>query len=154
MEIVTQAVRLLKNEKLRTMSIDLETDGCFNREENEERTLLVLKEINEMINCAFSLVSQQPALLPLYRQMIESAVANMPNARQFDVVMETAFNDIYKELNTPDAPTKQGTEELINLQRRKADQDYVIKKEQNEIKREELNLKKIQTLSDISSDRK
>lgn len=154
MEIVTSAVRLLKNDKLRTMSIDLETDGCFNREEDEQRTLLVLKEINEMINCAFSLVSQQPALLPLYRQMIESAVANIPNARQFDIVMETAFNDIKKELNAPDTPQKQGTEELINLQKQKANQDYAIKKEQNEIKREELNLKKVQTLNEISSSQK
>ena len=153
MDVVLQAVKLLKNEKLRTMSIDLETDGSFNREADEERTLLVLKEINEMINCAFGLVSQQPALLPLYRQMIESAVANIPSARQFDVVMETAFDNISKELNAPEEQLPQNPNEMINLQKQKVAQDYEIKKEQNEIKREELNLKKVQTLNELSSDK-
>ncbi|MBP5352550.1 MAG: hypothetical protein J6Y91_02140 [Alphaproteobacteria bacterium] len=148
MNVALQAIRLLKNEKLRGMTIDLETDGSFNQEQNEERTLAVLKDVHEMISQAFAIVSQQPALLPLYRQMLESAIANMPNARQFDIVMETAFERISAELNKPDEKPADKPSEWMQLQQQKADQDYAIKKEQNEIKREELDLKKVQALAD------
>ena len=145
------AVKLLKSDKLRGMVIDLETDGCFNLEQEEERTLKVLKNVHELINQAFNIVSQQPALLPLYRQMLESAVATMPKARQFSLIMDTVFNRIEQELNKPETPENapSGNEEIVKLQAQKNNQDYAIKKEQNDLKREELNLKKVQTFSDL-----
>ncbi|MBR3675996.1 MAG: hypothetical protein IKN71_02560 [Alphaproteobacteria bacterium] len=144
------AVKLLKSEKLRGMVIDLETDGCFNQEQEEERTLKVLHNVHDLISQAFNIVSQQPALLPLYRQMLESAVATMPKARQFNAVMDTVFNKIAQELNKPDEVLNSPNNgEILKLQEQKNNQDYEIKKEQNLIKREELELKKIKTLSDL-----
>jgi hypothetical protein len=144
------AVKLLKSEKLRGMVIDLETDGCFNQEQEEERTLKVLHNVHDLISQAFNIVSQQPALLPLYRQMLESAVATMPKARQFNAVMDTVFNKIAQELNKPDEVlSSPNNGEILKLQEQKNNQDYEIKKEQNLIKREELELKKIKTLSDL-----
>lgn len=148
------AVRLLKSDKLRGMVIDLETDGCFDVAQDEERTLKVLNSVHNLINQAFNIVSQQPALLPLYRQMLESAVAAMPKARQFNAVMDTVFNQISQELNKPDEPPSTNNQEIVNLQKQKNNQDYEIKKEQNEIKREELNLKKVQTFSDLARNSK
>lgn len=151
-QIALNAIKILKSEKLRGMVIDIETDGCFNIERDEERTLNVLKNVHNIITQAFGIVSNQPALLPLYRQMLESAVATMPRARQFETVMETAFNKIEKELNTPEQPQQlaQPNKEIIALQKQKLDQDFAIKKEQNEIKREELNLKKAEKIYDIN----
>lgn len=149
------AVKLLKSEKLRGMVIDLETDGCFNLEQEEERTLKIIQNIHNLINQAFNIVSQQPALLPLYRQMLDSAVATMPKARQFSAVMDTVFNKIAQELNKPDeAATSPNNGEIMKLQEQKNNQDYEIKKEQNLIKREELELKKIKTLSDLRNEAK
>ena len=151
-QVALNAVKLLKSEKLRGMVIDLETDGCFNLERDEERTLNVLKNVHNIITQAFGIVSGQPALLPLYRQMLESAVATMPRARQFEAVMEESFNKIENELNTPEQPQPpaQPNKEIIALQKQKLDHDFAIKKEQNEIKREELNLKKAEKLYDIN----
>lgn len=142
------AVRVLKADKLRSMIIDLETDGCYDLEQEEERTLKVLRNINDIINMAFGIVSKQPALLPLYKQMLESAVAGIPKARQFDAVLENAFKKIDKELNTPEEPQETKNNPMLELQKQKNNQDYAIKKEQNEIKREELNLKKAEALAD------
>lgn len=144
------AVKLLKSEKLRGMVIDLETDGCFNQEQEEERTLKVLHNVHDLISQAFNIVSQQPALLPLYRQMLESAVATMPKARQFTAVMDGVFNKITQELNKPDEVLNSPNNgEILKLQEQKNNQDYEIKKEQNLIKREELELKKIKTFSEL-----
>lgn len=146
-QLVEKAVKLLKTEKLRGMVIELETDGSFNQTEDEERVLKVLNNINEMINLAFNVVSKQPALLPLYRRMIESAVASMPNARQFETVIEEAFRKIETEFNTPDVPPTPQSNPVVELENKKAEQDFVIKKEQNQIKREELELKKAAQLT-------
>ncbi|MEE6206621.1 MAG: hypothetical protein VZR95_01025 [Alphaproteobacteria bacterium] len=145
---VIAAVKLLKTDKLRGMIIDLETDGCYNQDVEEDKILKVLQNINEMITLAFGIVSKQPALLPFYRRMIESAVATMPNARQFDAVMDEAFDKISAELNTPDVPSNSQPNEMLELQKQKNAQDYAIKKEQNELKREELNLKKAVAIAD------
>lgn len=139
---ITAAIKLLKHEKLRSMVIDLETDGCYNKDAAEQKILNTLTNINAMIGASFNVVSNQPALLPLYRQMIESAVATMPNARQFDEVMNEAFNAIENEFNKPDEPEPKVVNPAVEIQRQKMEQDYAIKKEQNELKREELNLKK------------
>lgn len=152
MDTALKAVKLLKSDKLRSMIIDLETDGCFDLEKDEQKTLTVLKNVHEIISQAFGIVSQQPALLPLYRQMLESAVATMPRARQFDAVMEQAFGKIAQDLNTPEAEDKQLPQNnaVLELQKQKNDQDFAIKKEQNQIKREELNLKKAEALAQLT----
>lgn len=149
MATVFAAVKLLKTDKLRGMTIDLETDGCYNQDVEEEKILKVLQNINEMITLAFGIVSKQPALLPLYRRMIESAVATMPNARQFDTAMDEAFDKISAELNAPDEPQNTpNNNDVLEIQKQKNAQDYAIKKEQNELKREELNLKKAIAIAD------
>ncbi len=147
----TNAVRILKAEKLRGLIIDLETDGCFNIEKEEERTLRVLKNVHELISQAFGIVSQQPALLPLYRQMLESAMSTMPKARQFDAVIDSTFEKIAGELSKPDEVPTAGNNELLELQKQKNAQDFAIKKEQNDLKREELELKKFGVLNDAAS---
>jgi hypothetical protein len=146
------AIRLLKTEKLRGLVIDLETDGCFNVEREEERTLKVLKNVHELISQAFGIVSQQPALLPFYRQMLESAMSTMPKARQFDTVMDAAFDKISAELSKPDEPpAANNNNEYLEIQKQKNAQDFAIKKEQNEIKREELDLKKFEALNEAAA---
>ncbi len=140
------AIKLLKQNKLRQMVIDLETDGCYDQEAAVARILDTLNNINLMIAKSFDVVSKQPALLPLYRQMIESAVATMPNARQFDAAMLSSFNAIEDEFKKPDEPPvdlgAKAQQTAVAMTQQKLAQDYDIKKEQNAIKREELNLKK------------
>ncbi|MBP5215504.1 MAG: hypothetical protein J6039_02990 [Alphaproteobacteria bacterium] len=148
MDKAIQAVKILKTSKLKGMIIDLETDGCYDIAGEEERTMKVLNNINEIIVKAFGLVSEQPALLPLYKQMLESAVATMPKARQFNSVMDTAFEHIEKELNAPEPKLERQDAAYLELQKQKISQDYNIKKEQNEIKREELDLKKAELLNE------
>ena len=146
MQKAVTAVKLLKHDKLRKIVIDLETDGCYDQETAVARILDTLNNINGMIAKSFDVVSKQPALLPLYRQMIESAVATMPNARQFDAAMIRSFDAISDEFDKPDEPetnpnaAAQNT--MATIEQQKLAQDYDIKKEQNAIKREELNLKK------------
>jgi hypothetical protein len=87
-------------------------------------------------------ISQQPLLLPLYKQMIESVVLTLPNARQYEPVLDDAFNKIAQELAQP-TPEQPNPEMLkVQNQAQKDAKDYEIKKEANQIKAGELALKK------------
>ena len=75
--------------------------------------------------------------------MIASLVATMPNARQYDSVLEYCFDKITEEFNQPDAPqsTMNLQQQFIQLQNQKTLTELAIKKDQNDIKRMELQLK-------------
>ena len=82
--------------------------------------------------------------------MIEAAAATLSNARQFENVLEQVFDKISAELNAPDPQMQPAEDKMVALQTQKMQQDFAIKQEQNQIKREELDLKKITELNKIS----
>ena len=89
---------------------------------------------------AFNVISAQPLLLPLYKQMIESMAVTLPQARQFSSVIESVFESVQHEFSKEDKPDPEmikATTELLKNQN-----DFEIKRQANTIKQEEVNLKK------------
>ena len=141
-EVLMQAVELLRTQKLRGMALGIETDTVFNQDAEAEKALSAVKTINEMINTAFQAVSAQPLLLPVYKQMIMSIVATLPNARQFEAVIDDALNKIAQQLSQPKQPQPNPQLMAVQNQATKNQQEFAIKKEQNQLKGQELALKK------------
>lgn len=141
-KVLMQAVELLKTQKLRGMALGIETDTVFNQDAEAEKALSAVKTINEMINTAFQAVSAQPLLLPVYKQMIMSIVATLPNARQFEAVIDDALNKIAQQLSQPKQPQPNPQLMAVQNQATKNQQEFAIKKEQNQLKGQELALKK------------
>ncbi len=141
-KVLMQAVELLKTQKLRGMALGIETDTVFNQDAEAEKALSAVKTINEMINTAFQAVSAQPLLLPVYKQMIISIVATLPNARQFEAVIDDALNKIAQQLSQPKQPQPNPQLMAVQNQATKNQQEFAIKKEQNQLKGQELALKK------------
>ena len=135
--IAKQAVALLKTEKLRGMTLRVESDAVFDKEAEQQNALNGVKTVHEMIKEAFALVSQQPLLLPLYRVMIEAVVASMPRARMFENVLEQAFENISKELAQPDEKSGQAQalqNSLLAGQTQAAQEKNLLKRKELEIK--------------------
>lgn len=144
------AVELLRTEKLRGMILGIESDVTFSESDSNAKNMDAIKTIHTLIGQAFDIVSKQPALLDLYRQMISSIVAGMSNARQYDSVLNSCFDKISAELLAPDEPKpEQPNTSLLalELEREKNTLDYQIKKEQNDIKKAELLFKQQQETS-------
>lgn len=142
-----KAVSVLKNDKLRDMVLGIESDLTFNEADKKAQNIEAVTSIHTMIAQAFDVVSKQPALLDLYRQMISSIVACLSNARQYEGVLSQCFDKISQEFATPDAPIapRLDTQLLaLQMQNQRNAWDYEIKKEQNEIKKTELMMKKQQ----------
>ena len=147
--IVMQAIALLKTDKIRNLTLGIETDTSFMQDEEADKTLNAVKTIHEMVTAAFQVVSAQPALLPLYKQMIDSVVVTLPNTRQFSAAIDETFARIEAELAQPEQ--EQPNPDMIRAQadmaRAQADQvknanEFQIKQEANAIKQEEVALKK------------
>lgn len=139
--LVMQAITLLKENKTRDLFIGIETDITFTQDQEQEKAVEVVKLINDMVTSSFGAITAQPLLLPLYKQMLESVIITLPNARQFEPIIDDVFNKISEQLST-----QQKEEPNPDLIRAQADQqkvanDFKIKTEQNVIKREELALK-------------
>ena len=144
------AVELLRAEKLRGMILGIESDVTFSESDSAAKNMEAIKTIHTMIGQAFDIVSKQPLLLDLYRQMISSIVAGMSNARQYDSVLNSCFDKISAELSAPDEPKPEQPNTALlalNLEREKNNLDYQIKKEQNDIKKAELLFKQQQETS-------
>jgi hypothetical protein len=148
-QIVGAAIQLLKSDKLRNLTLGVETDTSFMQDEEAEKTLDAVKTIHEMITAAFQTVSAQPALLTLYKKMIESVVVTLPNTRQFTAAIDDTFNRIEQELAQPDEeqPNPDVIRAQADMMRAQADQvknanEYQVKQEANAIKEQEVQLKK------------
>lgn len=148
-QFVDAAIQLLKSDKLRNLTLGVETDTSFMQDEEAEKTLDAVKTIHEMITAAFQTVSAQPALLTLYKKMIESVVITLPNTRQFTAVIDDTFNRIEQELAQPDEeqPNPDVIRAQADMMRAQADQvknanEYQVKQEANAIKEQEVQLKK------------
>jgi len=140
--IVMAAIQLLKQEKMRNLTLGVETDSSFMQSEELEKTTEAVKLINDMVNQSFAAISAQPALLPLYKQMIEAVVVTLPSARQFANVIEESFKRIEAELSQPEQ--EQPNPEMIKAQAevQKNQNEMQIKEQQNAIKEQEVQLKK------------
>lgn len=133
-ELSLAAVRVLKDDKMRGMVLHVESDNVFNLSAENAELQDGIKVINEMINTALTVVSQQPLLLPLYRQMIGAVCGSLPKGRVFESVLEKVFNDISAELNQPEPPQKDPSQEI-------QEQKLEIEREKNRLKSRELDIK-------------
>jgi hypothetical protein len=149
-EIVMQAIQLLKIDKIRNLTLGVETDTSFMQSEQADKTLEAVKTIHEMITASFQVVSAQPALLGLYKQMIDSVVVTLPNTRQFSAELDEVFARIEKELAQPSEPDAEQSDAALKAQadmaRAQAEQiknanEFAIKQRQNQIKEQEVLLK-------------
>ena len=96
------AVQLLRTEKLRGIILGVESDVTFGEGEQAQKNIEAIKSLHSLIAGAFDIVSKQPALLGLYRQMIGSVIACLSNARQYEGVLENCFDKIAAEFAAPD----------------------------------------------------
>jgi len=149
MKVLSGAIQLLKTDKLRNLTLGIETDTSFMQSEEAEKTMNAVKNIHEMITAAFQVVSAQPALLALYKQMLTSVVVTLPNTRQFTAAIDETFMKIEEELAQPSEPevNPDVIRAQADMERAKADQvknanEFAVKQEANAIKEQEVQLKK------------
>jgi hypothetical protein len=107
-----------------------------------EKTTEAVKMIHEFVTQSFQSISMQPALLGLYKQMVESLVVTLPSARQFAAAIDDTFKKIEQNLAQPEP--EQPDPDLMKAQAevQKNQNELLVKQEANAIKEQEVQLKK------------
>lgn len=150
-EVVTAAIDLLKTDKIRNLLLGIETDVSFTQSGESEKALSAVKTIHELVTSSFEVISAQPALLPLYKQMVQSVVVTLPNTRQFTAAIDETFARIEAELAQPDEKDESTSPDMIRAQadmmKAQAEQmknanELQVKQQANAIKEQEVQLKK------------
>ena len=149
---VQTAVFILKEQKLRGIILGVETDTAFMQNHVSEQTQRSIQAVHALIKEAFELVSLQPALLPLYRQMISTLVSTMPSSRQYEPVIEKVFEKIDETLHQTPLPSKDILTRQLEQQQQKMWLDYDIKNKEVALKKEEVDIKKSEALRKASQD--
>lgn len=150
-EVVTAAIDLLKTDKIRNLLLGIETDVSFTQSGEAEKALNAVKTIHELVTSSFEVISAQPALLPLYKQIVQSVVVTLPNTRQFTAAIDETFARIEAELAQPDEKDESTSPDMIRAQaemmKAQAEQmknanELKVKQQANAIKEQEVQLKK------------
>lgn len=148
-EIVLMAIQMLRSDKLRNLTLGIETDSTFYQSEEMEKTSNAVDLIHKMMTEASQVIMMNPQFLPLYKQMIDSLVVTLPSARQFSSAIDETFKQIQIAIAQPKPaqPNPDVMRAQADLMRAQADQvknqnEFQIKQEANAIKQEEVELKK------------
>jgi hypothetical protein len=147
-ELVMTAIQLLRSDKLRNMTLGIETDVSFNQSEEMEKTTQAVDLIHKMMTEASQVVMSNPSFLPLYKQMMDSVVVTLPSARQFASAIDETFNRIQNQLAQPqpEQPNPDVIRAQADMVRAQADQvknqnEFEVKQQANAIKKQEVQLK-------------
>lgn len=150
-EILNAAVDLLKSEKMRGMTLHIETEGVLNAEQDMEKTLSAVQSITKMIAEGLPAVSAQPLLLPLYKQMIMAVAGMMPQARLFESVLDQTFTSIEADLKKEqEQPIAQEMSFIERLNNKRMTLEFEIEKEKNALKSRELDIKEAEARAKVA----
>lgn len=143
---IETAIDFLKEQKLRHIILGVETDTAFSQGHLVDQTQKSIQTVHALIKEAFDVVSLQPSLLALYRQMISTLVSTMPSARQYEPVLEKVFGEIEEALHKPNIPSKDILTLQLEQQKQKMWLDYDVKNKELALKKEEVSIKKTEAL--------
>lgn len=148
-KITAQAIQLLRSDKLRNLTLGIETDVSFLQSEEMEKTTGAVDLIHRLLTEAGQTIMGNQAFLPLYKQMIDSVVSTLPSARQFSTAIDVTFNQIAQQLSQPqpEQPNPDMIKAQADMIKAQAEQvknqnEFQVKQEANAIKQEEVQLKK------------
>ena len=150
---IQEGALLLKNNKMRDMVLNIETDAFFDQEKKAKETIFAIETISKMLSNGVTVVMQEPLLLPLYRQMISKVTSQLQGARHFENVIDKAFLEIEralkKEMQTADLmeasllkkQSENNQSKLDDLKYKVEKQELFVKLKDLLFKERELNFK-------------
>ncbi len=140
-DTIDEAVEILKSDKLRHMILSIETESFFNQEERSKKTVLAVEVILKLIQSGLTVVSLEPKLLPLYKQMIKETAASLEQARPFENTLDATFLEIEKALTDTQKDQSLATSSALAQNLQKNARQLMIEEQKRALEQQELKLK-------------
>lgn len=151
-QLFPQAVALLKNDRLRTFKIEIETDSTV-MEDNEElkrERIEVMSHVGNFLRDMSPMIGAQPALLPLAKEMLLFSMRTFRESRAIEGSVEEVFDNLL-QAPPPEQPPDPKMLEMqqkaqldqarMQLEAQKFQFDAQMKQAEQELKRQEIQAK-------------
>lgn len=100
------AVDLLRNQKLRSFRIDVETDSTVlpDRQQEQQETVAFLQAVTPFMEKMYAAIQAMPMGAPLFRELLLMGVRSFRKGRPVEAAFETALNQLVQQaMNQPPA---------------------------------------------------
>jgi hypothetical protein len=116
-----KALSLLRNDKLRSFHVDIETDSTIALDEAEDKAATVefIGAVGNFLGTFGPIVAQQPALAPLAGEMLMYAARRFKAGRALEASIEKAVAGIAQAASQPQAPPAPPPEAVMKAEAEK-----------------------------------
>ncbi len=106
-KITPEMIAVLRNDKLRSYRIDIETDSTVfeDAEAEKQGRVEILKAIGEFVTAWFPIIQANPKLLPLAFEMLSFGVRGFKAGRQLEESIEQAKMQLEEAAKVPPPPS-------------------------------------------------
>lgn len=106
-QMFVEAVKLLKNDKMRSFRIDIETDStiALDNQDNKTESLEFVSAITGFLEKAIPAATQYPQLAPMLKEMLLFGARQFKSGRPLESVIEQALIQ-GEEIETPPQPSE------------------------------------------------
>jgi hypothetical protein len=143
-----KALELLRNDKLRSFRVDIETDSTIALDEDQDKENVVefLGALSTFIQGWGAIVAQSPQLLPLAKEALLYATRRYKAGRALETAIEQAMDALAQAAQQPKPPSPeqqkahaqiQQGQQKMQIQQQKAQLDAQGKQQELAFKREE-----------------
>ena len=155
-QVFGQAVQLLRDDKMRSYRVDIETDStiALDMQQEKQDRIEFLTAMGQFMQQAVEVGTQVPQLLPLFGEAILFGVRGFRTGRRMETAFEEAVDQIKQQANQPPPPSPeqqkaeadmQAQKQDMELRQQEAQQDAAIKQgaaqQDSAIKTQEANQK-------------
>lgn len=133
------ALQMMKDDRLRTFRIDIETDSTIapDRQDERQKRIDMLSAVAPLLEKATAAIQSDPAFKPIVGQLLLFAVRGFEVGRQY----ETTFENFIESLGTAqpqEDPTAAIEAGKLEIQRTKVQNDYDIAIQKVQVERDKL----------------
>jgi len=160
-ELLPQAIELLKNDKLRSFRVDIETDSTVAEDQAEERESLgqLYTGATKLMETGIAVGRQEPAMVPVLGEMLKMGVRLYKQGRPLESAIDTALDQIKQKVQgagpeKPDPKLIEAQQKMqfkqVELQQKQAEAQQKIQMEQQKLQAEyELKYAELQAEMDV-----
>ncbi len=116
--LMPEVEALLKNDKLRSFRIDIETDSTIQPDEDadKQRRVEFIEAVSSFVSQAMPIAQAQPALLPVMGEMLQFLVRGFRAGRNMEDAIERSMEQLGQQAQQPPPPDPRAEAEQAKLQ--------------------------------------
>jgi hypothetical protein len=155
-----KALELLRNDKLRSFHVDIETDStiALDEQEDKENAVEFVTALGQFMTSWGPIVAQSPQLLPLARETLLYATRRFKAGRNLEASIEQAMDALAKASAGPKPPSpeeikaqakQQETQQKLQLGQQKLQNEQIEDEMDRQAQQEEMQFKREEHALDL-----